>query len=108
MPEKTYSFQVATNINQGMWKVADRTFHDRRLTISEQEQAWKGGNDLEILASALTFLKIEGQAITVEWLKDNLTSEPNPVLSDIESAFAYLRGGSLGIERALAAKQKDG
>ena len=102
MPKPTYTFEVATNTPTGIWKIADRTFHDRRLSMREKRMAFSGAGDIPVLAAALSILKVEGEDITEEWLEDNLTADPNPVVSDIAVTFAYILGGAPGVAKLLA------
>lgn len=92
-----YTYEVATNTAVGLWKIADRVFHDRRLTLGEKKRAWAAGDDLPILAASLSTLKVEGEDVTVEWIEENLSEH------DVPLAFAYLLGGQEGVEKAQKA-----
>ena len=91
-----YTLEVATNAPKGIWRVADRTFFDRRLTIGEKQRAWVHGADLPILAAALSALKVEGENITEEWLTEALTDE------DVAMTFAFILGGAERVAKLLA------
>ena len=91
-----YTLEVATNAPKGVWRVADRTFWDRRLTIGEKQRAWAHIDDLSTLAAALSTLKIEGEDITEEWLTEVLTE------TDTALIFAFILGGSEQVARLLA------
>ena len=91
-----YTLEVATNAPKGVWRVADRTFWDRRLTIGEKQRAWAFGSDLPILAAALSTLKVEGADITEEWLTEALTD------ADLLVIFAFILGGSERVAKVLA------
>ncbi len=96
-----YTFEVATNAPTGHWKVADRTFVDRRLTIGEKRHAAAQGGDLPFVAAALSLLKVEGEDLTVEWLEEHLTEE------EVFDVGSYIIGGTQNVEkqRALAAEK---
>ena len=91
-----YTLEIATNAPVGIWKVFDRTFWDRRLTIGERTRAWAHQADIPILAAALTCLKVEGEEIQEDWIIENLSTE------DVNLAFAFLNGGQEGVSRYLA------
>lgn len=91
-----YTLEVATNAPKGVWRVADRTFWDRRLTIGEKQRAWVHKNDLPTLAAALSTLKVEGEDITEEWLTEVLTD------ADTALIFAFILGGSEQVAKLLA------
>ena len=91
-----YTLEVATNAPKGVWRVADRTFWDRRLTIGEKQRAWALKEDLPILAAALSTLLIEGTDITQEWLTEALTD------ADVMVIFAFILGGSERVAKVLA------
>jgi hypothetical protein len=96
VPKATYTFEVATNTPTGIWKIADRTFWDRQLTMAEKKRCWSSGADLPILAAALSALKVEGEEVTVEWLEEHLTEQ------DLSVAFAYILGGADAVTKYLA------
>ena len=97
MPKPAYTFELATNTPTGVWKVADRTFWDRQLTMSEKRRCWASGSDVPILAAALSALKVEGEDLTEEWIEEHLTER------DLSVAFAYILGGSEAVTKYLAA-----
>ena len=92
-----YTFEVATNAPKGIWKVVDRTFADRRLTISEKRRAMQAGNDAAFLASALSTLKVEGEELTEEWVADHLSEQ------DVVLAIMFILHGAEGPPSAGAA-----
>ena len=96
MAKTVYTLEVATNTPKGVWRVAERTFWDRRLTIGEKQRAWAFGADLPILAAALNTLKVEGENITEEWLTEVLTD------ADTALIFAFILGGSEQVAKLLA------
>ena len=96
MAKTIYTLEVACNAPKGIWKVADRTFFDRRLTIGEKQRAWAFGADMPILAAALSTLKVEGEDITEEWLTEALTD------ADVMVVFAFILGGSERVAKVLA------
>jgi hypothetical protein len=98
VPKPAYTFEVATNTPAGIWKVADRTFWDRQLTMAEKKRCWVSGADLPILAAALSALKVEGEDITEEWIEQKLTED------DLGVAFAYILGGADGVAKYIAGK----
>ena len=91
-----YTLEVATNAPKGVWRVADRTFWDRRLTIGEKQRAWVLGADMPILAAALSTLKVEGEDVTEEWLTEALTD------ADVIVIFAFILGGPERVAKVLA------
>lgn len=96
MAKSIYTLEIACNAPAGIWRVKDRTFFDRRLTIGEKQRAWAAGTDMPILAAALTILKVEGEAVTEEWLIEALTE------ADVIMAFAFILGGSERVAKVLA------
>ena len=96
MAKTVYTLEVATNTPKGVWRVSDRTFWDRRLTIGEKQRAWAFGADLPILAAALNTLKVEDGDITEEWLIEALTD------ADVIVIFAFILGGPERVAKALA------
>lgn len=96
MARHAYTFEIATNAPKGIWKVVDRTFWDRRLTMGEKRRAWSEPTDPDILAAALTVLKVEGADITGEWVAENLSEQ------DVLMAFVYIEGGEAGVTKYLA------
>jgi hypothetical protein len=90
-----YTFEVATNAPVGVWKVADRVFWDRRLTLKEKTQAMLGTSDAEFLTVALSALKVEGEDVAAEWVEEHL-SEQDAIL-----AATFILGGAAAVQKAL-------
>lgn len=97
MATKPYTFEVATNAPKGVWKVADRTFWDKRLTLKERRESMAVPTDEAFLAAALTCLKVEGEPVTVEWVDEQLTEQ------DLRLTVAFVLGGQDGVEKHLKA-----
>lgn len=96
-----YTYEVATNAPKGQWKVADRVFYDRRLTLKEKAAALvtgseSGNTDLGFLASALSALKVEGEDVTPEWIEDHLSEQ------DLFTAVRFILGGAEAVEKVLS------
>lgn len=90
-----YTFEVATNAPKGQWKVADRVFYDRRLTLKEKAAAIQGGSDLGFLALALSALKIEGEDVAASWIEEYLSED------DLKTAIRFVLGGAEAVEKAV-------
>ncbi|WP_407543775.1 hypothetical protein Q0M94_28245 (plasmid) [Deinococcus radiomollis] len=96
MAKAQYTFEIATNTPTGIWKVAERTFWNRQLTMAEKKRCWAANADVPILAAALTTLKVEGEEVTAEWIEEHLTER------DLGVAFAYILGGPDAVTKYLA------
>lgn len=93
MAKPVYSFEVATNAPTALWKVADRVFHDRRLTLGEKRRCLQVASDEAFLAAALTCLKVDGDDLTVEWLEEALSEQ------QLREAVAYVLNGQAGVDK---------
>ena len=92
-PKQIFTFEIATNAPTGLFKVHDRAFHDRRLTLSEKHRAMQPKNDASFLAVALSALKVEGEDVTDDWVADNLSEQ------DVALAVTYILGGAQAVQK---------